>query len=84
MGHLLGIQAYNGKVALLSENRETIGIALLRKGNTDINTEDSAPVNPAVSDLKELYGVGNIKVGDTQYQTVPEGSSWLDQAWSGT
>jgi spermidine/putrescine transport system substrate-binding protein len=34
-------QAYSGKVALLSENRETIGMALLRKGITDINTEDS-------------------------------------------
>jgi spermidine/putrescine transport system substrate-binding protein len=33
-------QAYKGKVALLSENRETIGMALLRKGITDINTED--------------------------------------------
>jgi spermidine/putrescine transport system substrate-binding protein len=76
-------QAYKGKVALLSENRETIGMALLRKGNTDINTEDSALVNQAVSDLKELYGVCNIKVDDLQYQTVPEGSSWLHQAWSG-
>src|SRR6476660_4082230 len=62
-------QAYKGKVALLSENRETIGMALLRKGNTDINTEDSALVNSAVCDLQD--------------QTVPEGSSWLNQAWSG-
>src|SRR5215213_10867782 len=35
-------QAYKGKVALLSEERETIGTALLRKGITDINTEDPA------------------------------------------
>ena len=76
-------QAYKGKVALLSENRETIGMALLRKGITDINTEDPALVNQAVSDLKELYGICNIKVDDLQYQTVPEGSSWLHQAWSG-
>ena len=76
-------QAYKGKVALLSENRETIGMALLRKGNTDINTEDPALVNQAVSDLKELYGICNIKVDDLQYQTIPEGSSWLHQAWSG-
>ena len=76
-------QAYSGKVALLSENRETIGMALLRKGITDINTEDPALVDQAVSDLKELYGICNIKVDDLQYQTVPEGSSWLHQAWSG-
>ena len=76
-------QAYNGKVALLSENRETIGMALLRKGITDINTEDPKLVDQAVSDLKELYGICNIKVDDLQYQTIPEGSSWLHQAWSG-
>ncbi len=75
--------AYKGKVGLLSENRETIGMALLRKGITDINTEDPALVNRAVSDLKELYGVCNIKVDDIQYQTIPEDSSWLHQAWSG-
>lgn len=76
-------EAYKGKTALLSEPRETIGMALLRKGQTDLNTEDPALVNQAVADLKELYGVCNIKVGDVQYQAVPEGSSWLNQAWSG-
>jgi spermidine/putrescine transport system substrate-binding protein len=76
-------QAYKGKVALLSEERETIGMALLRKGNTDINTEDPAQINQAVADLKELYGVCNIKVGDVQYQSIPEGTAWLNQAWSG-
>jgi spermidine/putrescine transport system substrate-binding protein len=76
-------EAYKGKVALLSEEREVIGMALLRKGNLDINTEDPALIDQAVADLKELYGVCNVKVGDLQYQTVPEGTSWLNQAWSG-
>jgi spermidine/putrescine transport system substrate-binding protein len=76
-------EAYKGKTALLSEPRETIGMALLRKGHLDLNTEDPALINQAVADLKELYGVCNIKVGDVQYQAVPEGSSWLNQAWSG-
>jgi spermidine/putrescine transport system substrate-binding protein len=76
-------QDYKGKVALLSEERETIGMALLRKGITDINTEDPAQLNQAVADLKELYDVCNIKVGDVQYQSIPEGTAWLNQAWSG-
>jgi len=76
-------QAYKGKVALLSEERETIGMALLRKGITDINTEDPAQINQAVADLKQLYDVCNIKVGDVQYQSIPEGTAWLNQAWSG-
>jgi spermidine/putrescine transport system substrate-binding protein len=76
-------QAYKGKVALLSEDRETIAMALLRRGVTDINTEDPKLINRAVDDLKQLYGVCNIKVGDSQYQTIPEGTAWLNQAWSG-
>ena len=76
-------EAYKGRTALLSEVRETIAMALLRSGDTDINTEDPAKVNKAVSDLQELYGVCNIKVGDLQYETIPENKAWLNQAWSG-
>jgi spermidine/putrescine transport system substrate-binding protein len=76
-------QAYKGKVYLLTEDRETIAMALLRKGITDINTEDPKLINQAISDLKELYGICNIKLDDSQYQTVPEGSTWLHQAWAG-
>ena len=65
-------QAYSGKVAMLTEDRETIAMALLRKGVTDINTEDPKLINRAVADLKQLYGICNIKVGDVQYQTIPE------------
>ena len=75
--------AYKGKVGLLSEERETIGMALLRKGITDINTEDPAQLNQAVADLKQLYDICNVKVDDVQYQAVPENRSWLHQAWSG-
>ena len=76
-------QAYKGKTALLSEVRETIAMALLRKGELDINTEDPAKINQAVSDLQELYNICNIKVGDLQYSTIPENKAWLNQAWSG-
>ena len=68
-------EAYKGKIALLSEERETIGMALLRKGHLDINTEDPALIDQAVADLKELYDICNIKIGDLQYQTIPEGTS---------
>ena len=75
--------AYRGKVGLLSEERETIGMALLRRGILDINTEDTQLIDRAVADLKQLYDVCNIKVDDIQYQAIPEGTSWLHQAWSG-
>jgi spermidine/putrescine transport system substrate-binding protein len=76
-------QAYKGKTALLSEVRETIAMALLRKGELDINTEDPAKINQAVADLQELYNICNIKVGDLQYSNIPENKAWLNQAWSG-
>jgi spermidine/putrescine transport system substrate-binding protein len=76
-------EAYKGKVALLSEERETIGTALLRKGHLDINTEDPQLIDQAVADLKELYDVCRIKIDDIQYQSIPEDTSWLHQAWSG-
>src|SRR6478752_5627670 len=73
-------QKYTGKTALLSEVRETIAMALLHRGITDLNTEDPKLVNRAVSDLQELYNVCNIKVGDLQYETIPENKAWLNQA----
>jgi spermidine/putrescine transport system substrate-binding protein len=76
-------EAYKGKTVLLSEDRETIAMALLRKGISDINTENPKQINQAVADLKQLYGICNIKVGDSQYQAIPEGTAWLNQAWSG-
>jgi spermidine/putrescine transport system substrate-binding protein len=76
-------QAYKGKVWLLTEDRETIAMALLRKGITDINTEDPKLIDQAVADLKELNDICNIKLDDNQFQTVPEGNAWLHQAWAG-
>jgi spermidine/putrescine transport system substrate-binding protein len=76
-------QKYAGKTALLSEVRETIAMALLHRGIKDINTESPKLVNRAVKDLQELYNICNVKVGDLQYETVPENKAWLNQAWSG-
>jgi spermidine/putrescine transport system substrate-binding protein len=76
-------QKYTGKTALLSEVRETIAMALLHRGIKDINTESPKLVNRAVKDLQELYNICNVKVGDLQYETVPENKAWLNQAWSG-
>jgi spermidine/putrescine transport system substrate-binding protein len=76
-------QEYKGKVGLLNEQRETIGTALLRKGITDINTEDPALIDQAVKDLSELHDICNVKVKTTQYYEIPEGTMSLGQAWSG-
>ena len=76
-------QAYSGDVTVLDEVRETIAMALLRSGITDINTEDAARVNAAVDDLQKLYSICNVRVLDTQWQKIPAGKASLRQAWSG-
>jgi spermidine/putrescine transport system substrate-binding protein len=76
-------QPYKGKTAILSEVRESLCLAMLREGSTDLNTEDPAKIDKAVKDLQQLYGVCNVKVGDLQYTRIPEGKDWLNQGWSG-
>ncbi len=76
-------QPYSGRTGVLNGIREAIVLALLRQGHLDINTEDPALVNGAVSDLKELYRICNVKVGDVQYESLPENKSWLNQAYNG-
>ena len=76
-------QAYKGRTTLISEVRETIALALLHRGETDINTEDPAKINRAVKDLQELDSICNVKVGDLQYTQIPEDRTWLGQGWSG-
>jgi spermidine/putrescine transport system substrate-binding protein len=76
-------EKYAGKTALLSEERETIAMALLHRGIKDINTEDPNLIDQAVKDLQELYKICSIKVGDLQYENIPENKAWLNQAWSG-
>jgi len=74
---------HKGKIYLLDDDRETLGMAMLRKGLTDVNTEDPAVIDAARADLEELIGLVNVKIGATQYSMVPEGAATIHQAWSG-
>jgi spermidine/putrescine transport system substrate-binding protein len=72
-----------GKVALLDDQREALGMALLRRHVTDVNTEDGTLVDRAGSDLSQLTKLVNVRVNVTDYQDVPSGKTWLTMAWSG-
>ncbi len=37
----------------------------------------------AGEDLGQLTDIANVKVAITDYQTLPEGKTWLHQSWSG-
>ena len=49
----------------------------------DLNTEDQKIVAKAGKDLGQLTDIANVKVAITDYQTLPEGKTWLHQSWSG-
>lgn len=76
-------QEYKGLTGIINSPREAIGLAMLYRGNTDINTEDPAVIDQALEDLRALVDICNPKVNNTQYQSLPQATSVLHQAWSG-
>jgi spermidine/putrescine transport system substrate-binding protein len=76
-------QKYSGYVGVLDESREALGLAMLYRGQYDLNTEDPAQIEAALADLKALIPICNPKINITEYQTLPQGNVWLHQSWSG-
>jgi spermidine/putrescine transport system substrate-binding protein len=81
-------EPYRGKVAVLDDKRDALSMPLQRDAMRagivpDLNTEDEKLVAQAGRDLSELSDIANVKVAITDYQTLPEGKTWLHQSWSG-
>ncbi len=81
-------QPYRGKVGLLDDKRDALSMPMQRDAmhagaRPDLNTEDPAIVAKAGRDLAQLTSICNIKVTITDYQTLPEGKTWLHHSWSG-
>lgn len=76
-------QALRGKVAVLDDSREALGLALMRRGITNLNTEDEALLKRASEDLDELNDLVRVKVAINGYETLPAGRMTMNQVWSG-
>jgi spermidine/putrescine transport system substrate-binding protein len=74
---------YAGKVGVLDEYRETIGMSLLRNGGTDFSSTDQAEVTAAVDSLLELIDLVNVEIGPGDYQKLAEGTNHVRYSWSG-
>jgi spermidine/putrescine transport system substrate-binding protein len=74
---------YKGKVAVLDDDRETIGLALLKAGNLDLNTTDTAQIQAAGKALQQLSNLTNVRIDNNDYTDVPTGKTWIHHAWSG-
>jgi spermidine/putrescine transport system substrate-binding protein len=74
---------YKGYVAILDDDRQALGLAMLYRGCYNINTEDPAIIERALADLTALIPICNPKINETQTRTLPSGESWLHEADSG-
>jgi spermidine/putrescine transport system substrate-binding protein len=74
---------YAGKVAILDDQREALGMTLLRRHFYDINTEDPKQIDKAEKDLSQLTSIANVKVNVNDYTDLPSGKTYISQAWSG-
>jgi spermidine/putrescine transport system substrate-binding protein len=74
---------YAGKVAILDDQREALGMTLLRRHIYDINTEDPKLIHRAEKDLAQLTSIANVKVNVNDYTDLPSGATYISQAWSG-
>jgi spermidine/putrescine transport system substrate-binding protein len=74
---------YSGKIGVLDDSGEALGMAMLAWDIADtVNVEDPALINQGKDKLNELIPLG-VKVGITQYETLANGKFTVHQAWSG-
>ncbi|GIP30721.1 spermidine/putrescine ABC transporter substrate-binding protein [Paenibacillus sp. J23TS9] len=74
--------AYKGKVLLLDDNREVIGMALKKQGHSNSSTNEGE-IKSAVDDLKKL--LPNVLAFDTDTikQKMIQEEGWIGTVWSG-
>lgn len=73
---------FKGQCSVLEDEREAFAMAMMRKGNFDINTTDQAVIDQALADLTELIDLVNVKVNITGYTDIPEGTTSIAHTWS--
>ncbi|HST26263.1 MAG TPA: spermidine/putrescine ABC transporter substrate-binding protein [Gaiellaceae bacterium] len=76
-------RSVSGKLAVIDDVREALGMALLRRHVANVNTEDPSLIARAGADLAQLTKLDNVKVNQTDYQDIPSGATWITQAYSG-
>ncbi|MGH9170961.1 MAG: extracellular solute-binding protein [Acidimicrobiales bacterium] len=76
-------EAYRGKVGILDDYREGPCLALLKMGITDLNTTDDGQVTAALDQLNTLQGLTDLEIDNNDFSDLPEGQSYIHQAWSG-
>lgn len=75
---------YAGKIGLYDSYRDTIGMALIRNGVTDINTGNPEDIRKAKDDILDLIAATDARLTiNGTYVGIPEDTFWAHLAWSG-
>ncbi len=74
---------YKGFVGIIDDPREVLTLAMYYRGLTDTNTSDKAIIDKAEADAKDLISATNARLDILAYQKIPDGTSHVNQAWSG-
>src|SRR5919198_3510539 len=74
---------YRGKAEVLDDYRETMGMALLRNRIFDLNTGSRKHLSLVQDQLTSLIHATNPLVNINDYVDLPEGKTWVNEAWSG-
>jgi spermidine/putrescine transport system substrate-binding protein len=81
---LIWDEEYAGKIYILDDLNEAIGMSMLRNNITDnINTDDATMVHEATDSLIDLIDSVNVKTTVSAYTLIPEGTATIHQCWSG-
>ena len=80
---LLWNPEYAGEIAYYDSYRDAIGMALIRNGVTDTNTDDPAAIEAAKESILEILNDldGKLSINGT-YAKLPEGEFTVSQSWS--
>ena len=72
-----------GRVGMLDDERDCMGMVLLRNGITDVNTEKSADLGLVQNQLLQLVQTTACRFDTLDYTDLPNGLTWVHQGWSG-
>ena len=75
--------AYRGYVGIIDDSRDALTMGMYKLGLTDTNTDDPDEINQARDAIIELVEATNARIDILAYQKIPEGTSHINQCWSG-
>jgi spermidine/putrescine transport system substrate-binding protein len=74
---------YHGRVGVLDEYRETIGMVLLKNGISNLNTTRPKHLDLVRQDLLNLASATRPVIDVNAYEDLPTGKTWVSMAFSG-